>query len=200
MKTFFRITGGMICLMAAVFCIVYGHELEPGDGDRLWIQVIAGVCLACSFFCLLGDRETANIKKILKNMAERIILSISALFGMSRGKSFGNTKFIGEYSDTFYKVRKNENRKEPQKRYRDMDNKERIRFFYGKMIKKQIYKGYSFRYSATVNEIGEDLINKKRISEKSSIIFQFYNEARYNTRADITDENVERMKKITKKP
>ena len=81
-----------------------------------------------------------------------------------------------------------------------MDNKERIRFFYGKMIKKQIYKGYSFRYSATVNEIGEDLINKKRISEKSSIIFQFYNEARYNTRADITDENVERMKKITKKP
>lgn len=198
----------LLFLTAAAVITGISAGLEQDDSTRLWYQILAAVCLAAALVCAFGEEGTKGLKKAVaackeffQSFAGKIIQAIASIFGMRLGRGYQGASFIRDYRDTSYKVKKeNVLRKKAQKRYRDMDNRERVRYFYGKLVNKQIKKGFSFQYSYTANEVGKKLMESEKISHASEILFVKYNEARYNAGANITEEDVEKVKKVWKNP
>lgn len=182
--------------------------MEKSDEDRIWYQFLTGICLAGAIFCATGESGEHRFKKLAEagkafwgHLKASIMKILEGVFGSRIGKEFKSTAFIRDFQDESYRIRKKEKGiRTVRKRYKDMDNRERIRYFYRGLLKKQWKKGFSFSFSNTANEIGRKMEEEKRISEKGRIFFHQYNEARYNMDADITSEEVEKIKRIYKNP
>lgn len=207
-KKCMKAAGCVIFLTAAIIFTVLCLELEPSDSLRQWYQILASICIAGALMCVFGEDGAKGLKKamqgfrgFLQGFAKKIAKAIASIFGGRLGKGYQGASLIKDYQDISFKVKKNTSiKKKNQKRYKDMNSSERIRYFYGKLINRQIKKGFSFRSSFTADEIGKRLIQDKKISRSSEVLFEKYNEARYNIQADITEEDVEKIKKIYKNP
>lgn len=207
-KNFIKVAASLLFLTSAAVIVTVSAGLEPEDSSRLWYQMLAAVCIAGALVCAFGEDGAKGLKKaaeacreFFQSFAEKVIQMISSIFGTRIGKGYKGASFIKDYKDTSCKIRKTSVRqKKTWKRYRDMNNRERIRYFYGKLVNKQIKKGFPFKYSLTASEVGRELIETGKISPASELLFEEYNEARYNIGADITDEDVEKIKKINKNP
>ena len=207
-KKYIKAAGCIFFLMAAIVFSVICSELEQSDSLRQWYQILASICIAGALMCAFGEDGAKGLKKAMQGVreffqsfAKKMAEAIASIFGRRLGKGYKGASFIKDYQDTSFKVKKNTlMKKKNQKRYKDMNSSERIRYFYGKLINKQIKKGFSFRSSFTADEIGKKLRQDKKISHSSEVLFEKYNEARYNIRADITEEDVEKIKKIYKNP
>lgn len=203
-----RIAAGIFFLAAAAFFVGVSGKMNLDDSQKLWYQMITSICLAVSILCILGDTGAKGIKKFVQvwkqfceSLAEKLVHILQSIFGFHTGKGYRGAGFINDYQDTSCKVEKNrKSRRKPWKRYKDMDNRERIRYFYGKLVTRQIKKGYPFRASSTASEIGKDLYRRGNVSANCGELFDEYNEARYHVCAEITDEEVEKIKKICKNP
>lgn len=206
-KTYIKIGVCILFLAAAIIFAAASMEFEPSDSMRHWYQILAAVCIAGALMCVFGEDGAKGLQKAVRGFrnffqgfAKKVAKAIASMFGIRSGKGYKGATFIRDYQDTFTKVKKTSALKKPQKRYKDMNDSERIRYFYGKLVNKQIKKGFPFRCSFTANEIGKRLIEDKKISPSSQVLFQTYNEARYDIKADITTEDVEKIKKIYKNP
>lgn len=205
---FIRIAAGIFFLAVAAVIEGMSGKLKLDDSQKLWYQMIASVCIAGCILCIFGDSGAKGVKKIVQawkqffeSLAEKLVHILESIFGVRMGKGYKGTGFINDYQDTSCKVEKNrKSRRKSWKRYKDMDNRERIRYFYGKLVNKQIRKGYPFRYSSTASEIGKDLYQRGSVSANCGELFDEYNEARYHVCAEITDEEVEKIKTIYKNP
>lgn len=206
-KTYIKIAVCIFFLAAAIIFTIISMEYESSDSTRQWYQMFAAVCIAGALICVFGEDGAKGLKKAAQNFrsffqgfAKKIVQKFASMFGMRSGKGYKGTGFITDYQDTSIKIKKNTVQKKNQKRYKDMNNAERIRYFYVKLLHRQIKKGFLFRCSFTADEIEKQLLEDKKISSCSHGLFQIYNEARYNIKADITSEDVEKIKKIYKNP
>ena len=142
----------------------------------------------------------ATIKEFVEKFVGKVVKKIAELLGLTGGRGYGDKRFLQDYKDVSIKIGKTPSKKKKfAKKYKDMDNRERIRFFYSRMMNRQIKKGYKFKPSRTASEHGEILLKYEKISQEGEFLFDSYNVARYNERGIITDENVENVKKICKK-
>jgi len=206
-KTYIKIAVCILFLAAAVIFTAVSMEAEPSGNIRQWYQILAAICIAGALMCAFGEDGAMGLKKVMRgfrdffwSFAKKAAKAMASMFGIHSGKKYKGANLITDYQDTSIKVKKSMAKKKPQKPYRDMDNSERIRYFYRKLVSKQIKKGFLFRCSFTADEIGNQLIEGKKISPSSQAFFQVYDEARYNRKADITAEDVEKIKKIYKNP
>lgn len=204
-KTYIKIAVCIFFFAAAVIFTIISMEYKPSDNTRQWYQIFAAICIASALVCVFGEDGAKGLKKAAQNFrsffqgfAKKIAQKIASMFGIRFGKGYKGAGLITDYQDISIKVKRKAGRKKPQKHYKDMNNCERIRYFYGKLVNRQIKKGFLFRSSFTADEIENQLIKNKKISSSSHILFHTYNEARYDIKADITSEDVEKIKKIYK--
>ena len=204
-KTYIKIVICILFLAAAVIFTIVSMEYEPSDSTRQCYQILGAICIAGALMCVFGEDGAKGLKKAAQNFrsffqgfAKKIAHKIASMFGIHSGKGYKGTGLITDYQDISIKVKRNAAQKKPQKRYKDMNNSERIRYFYGKLVNRQIKKGFLFRCSFTADEIENRLMEDKKISSSSHILFQTYNEERYDIKADIISEDVEKIKKIYK--
>ena len=165
------------------------------------------VCLAISLILMFGEEGTEKVKKLarrwknlVENIRQKVVRIFSSLF--NRGIGGKSTGFIKGYRETSVKVAKNRRNAGYRygRPYKEMNPAERIRYYYGKFIMKQMRKGYAFLQTDTAWETGEKLKQQGRITETAGELFAVYNEARYNIQAEITTEDVEKAKKIYRNP
>lgn len=206
-KTYIKIAACILFLAAAVIFTTVSMEFEPSDSTRQRYQMFAAICIAGALMCVFGEDGAKGLKKaaqgirgFFQGFAKKVAGVLASMFGMRSGKGYKGAGLIRDYQDTSVKIKRGAAQKKPQKRYKDMNNAERIRYFYGKLINKQIKRGFCFRSSDTADEIKKQLIENRKIASSSKVLFQKYNRARYDTKADITEDDVEKIKKIYKNP
>lgn len=201
------VIGAAVFLLAAFVCMYLMTKAVPGSDEQFWLQVIAVLCLALSGVCIASDNRGKKLKEFfekvreaIQEFVEKLVTKLANLLGLTGGRGYGDKRFLQEYTDVSVKVGKNPSKKKKfSKKYKDMNNRERIRFFYSKLMNRQIKKGYRFKSSRTASEHGEILLKYEKISQEGQQLFDSYNVARYDTRGIITEENVEKVKKICKK-
>mgnify|MGYP001164457538 FL=1 len=197
----------VLFLILAILTEVLAVYFELRDTGRLVAQMGTAVCLAISLILMFGEEGTEKVKKLarrwknlVENIRQKVVRIFSSLF--NRGIGGKSTGFIKGYRETSVKVAKNRRNAGYRygRPYKEMNPAERIRYYYGKFIMKQMRKGYAFLQTDTAWETGEKLKQQGRITETAGELFAVYNEARYNIQAEITTEDVEKAKKIYRNP
>lgn len=197
----------VLFLILAILTDVLAVYFELRDTGRLVAQMGVAVCLAISLILMFGEEGTEKVRKLarrwksfVEDIQQKVFRLLSSIF--KRGTGGKNTGFIRGYRETSVKVAKNRRNAGygHGRAYKDLNPAERIRYYYEKFIIKQRKKGYAFRQTDTAWETGEKLKQQGRISQAAVDLFSGYNEARYNIRAEITSEDVEKVKKIYRNP
>lgn len=197
----------VLFLILAILTEVLAVYFELRDTGRLVAQMGVAVCLAISLILMFGEEGTEKVKKLarrwksfVEDIRQKVFRLLSSIF--KRGTGGKSTGFIKGYRETSVKVAKNRRNAGYRygRAYKDLNPAERIRYYYGKFIMKQMRKGYAFRQTDTAWETGEKLKQQGRITETAGELFAVYNEARYNIQAEITTEDVEKAKKIYRNP
>lgn len=197
----------VLFLILAILTDVLAVYFELRDTGRLVAQMGVAVCLAISLILMFGEEGTKKVKKLahrwknlVENIRQKVVRIFSSLF--NRGIGEKSTGFIKGYRETSVKVAKNRRNAGYRygRPYKELNPAERIRYYYGKFIMKQMRKGYAFLQTDTAWETGEKLKQQGRITETAGELFAVYNEARYNIQAEITTEDVEKAKKIYRNP
>lgn len=197
----------VLFLILAILTEVLAVYFELRDTGRLVAQMGVAVCLAISLILMFGEEGTEKVKKLarrwkcfVEDIRQKVFRLLSSIF--KRGTGGKNTGFIKGYRETSVKVAKNRRNAGYRygRPYKELNPAERIRYYYGKFIMKQMRKGYAFLQTDTAWETGEKLKQQGRITETAGELFAVYNEARYNIQAEITTEDVEKAKKIYRNP
>lgn len=197
----------VLFLLLAILTEVLAVYFELRGTGRLVAQMGVAVCLAISLILMFGEEGTEKVKKLarrwkcfVEDIRQKVFRLLSSIF--KRGTGGKNTGFIKGYRETSVKVAKNRRNAGYRygRAYKDLKPAERIRYYYEKFIIKQRKKGYAFRQTDTAWETGEKLKQQGRISAAAGELFETYHEARYNIRAEITSEDVEKVKKIYRNP
>ncbi len=197
----------VLFLILAILTDVLAVYFELRDTGRLVAQMGVAVCLAISLILMFGEEGTEKVKKLahrwknlVENIRQKVVRIFSTLF--NRGIGGKSTGFIKGYRETSVKVAKNRRNAGYRygRPYKELNPAERIRYYYGKFIMKQMRKGYAFLQTDTAWETGEKLKQQGRITETAGELFAVYNKARYNIQAEITTEDVEKAKKIYRNP
>lgn len=197
----------VLFLILAILTEVLAVYFELRDTGRLVAQMGTAVCLAISLILMFGEEGTEKVKKLarrwksfVEDIRQKVFRLLSSIF--KRGTGGKNTGFIKGYRETSVKVAKNRRNAGYRygRPYKELNPAERIRYYYGKFIMKQMRKGYAFLQTDTAWETGEKLKQQGRITETAGELFAVYNEARYNIQAEITTEDVEKAKKIYRNP
>ena len=176
--------------------------------NRFVEQMLSAVSIVCLLIGLdyilitpeLGKKITLVIEEILLFITKKVfyyIRKIISKFSFSNGKSFKGARMIKGYSDITEHINENGSvvkSKKRHKRYKNMDNIEKVRFLYEKKVTGAIKKGVPIEESMTPNEAGETMKTKKYMKKSEDILIGTYNVARYDDEAIITDEMVKRIK------
>ncbi len=197
-----RSLGIIFMLLSIVLAIMiqFGNLSEVKKEFIKVLTLISGILTLWFIFIPkegIKDILSLLIRKVLgfvKNVAEKI-------FGASAMKSHKFAHSIYGYSDTSVKITKDKKRKPrsfTHKRFSEMSNREKIRYFYGARMLKAIKKGFLFNNSETPNEIKERLIDEKYIENSEKELIDSYNLARYNDNFKVSEEMVLKMQKYVK--
>lgn len=171
------------------------------------LQALCGCSTAFSIVCVFDEKSSQRVRKFLKKtaaffeyFAKKALKALFSLLQMSSGRSFHGPGIITGYQDVRVRIeKKSTNKKRERKLYKDMDNRERIRYYYSRYVNRQIRKGYFFKSTLTPNEIKGELEEMKRLQNGQEEIFTCYNQARYDKKDEISQEKVEEIKKLFKK-
>lgn len=149
----------------------------------------------------IPDKLIKAIKKILGLAAGLIIdliakayelLSLTTSRGLQQIKGYKDERIKIEYTKEEYKS------KIRFKKWKKMDNRERIRYLYAKSIIRWIKAGFDFETYDTPKEIGVKLESQKRMKNEDQPLFDLYNQARYEQNSEIDDDMVNQMQGMTK--
>ncbi len=199
-----RALGGFFFFGIAITLTIESEKVKE-DKIRYFMWAAAGIAMGLGCVCLFAGEGENTLRKIvlffrdfMTGIGEKIGGFFSGLFRMtpSDGKSPG---MIGGYEDT--KIRLSaagRGKKKRRKKYRDMDNKERIRYIYYCLMRKKIKKGYRILLSETPSVTEKNLREEQMLGIGEDKIFSWYRQARYQDSCEITEETVTGLKKICK--
>jgi len=144
------------------------------------------------------------IKKVLGTIFEAlgvIVNRVRDMFGITATRR-GQIAHITDYKDETISVKDSENHAKKRyrhKKWRDMNNSEKIRYVYARRMIKNIKNGYGYDGSLTPAEHVETLIDTKRENESLRDLLGIYHIARYQTKLTVSDtETVEIKKRFMK--
>lgn len=154
------------------------------DRFHFFMEVFAGIVI-------LATKKTVGIFK-----------RIAAKLSLSGGRGYRGSNLAKGYYDYSEKIEKGKvaRVKRKRKRYKNMDNREKIRYLYDRKLTEAEKKGAAFTGDMTPLETEAVMLEKRYMSEKQHIIIAGYNEARYNDEAQIGDEMVDMVKKSLDNP
>lgn len=131
---------------------------------------------------------TRAVFKFIKKVMDKLSLS--------HGKSFKTVKMIKGYNDVTEKAGgdyADKKKKKKHKRYKYMDNVEKVRFLYEKRVTGAIKNGIEIEESMTPIEAGDIMAREKYMKDNNDILIETYNQARYDDKSVITDDMVKKI-------
>lgn len=199
-----------VCFEFIVGCILMIFYLL-GKPDTLQKDLCFAGCLIAFFLAVLNIINNEHMGKkvysVVKTVAGfvfdisigLVIKVFDALLNISSNSRGDRLVNITGYKDNVLKVRADKKKKRARfKNWKNMDNKERVRFLYYKTVTGAIKKGYRFKKWETPNETGEGMIKGRYVKPEKQLVVECYNETRYNDNAVVSHEIVEKLRGIKK--
>lgn len=180
----------VICILIAIHLIFFSPSVRKAL--RLGLEEVL-------------IRFTGKILDIAEKMMDVIANAIHKIIKKIRDKfSFGtNGSYKGKimakgYVDVKERVGVNEKKgtRRRRKKFKDMDNVEKVRFLYERKMVGAKKSGIKIEESMTPNEAGSMLVKYRHMKNEGMELIDKYNFARYDDEGVITDEMVERVKKL----
>ena len=183
----------------------WGVTILEGRYPRGFAMVAFLVCLVLfirSFKRLMSDRLQEAIERafgkllrVIFRPAAIVVGKIATWLGVGRWRGWGEDErtFLGR--DKEKKTKRQKRLKNDQKWADQEDNARRVRFLYIEYMIKRIRSGYLFRRQMTPEEIADEL----PLDEDERLLFDTYTTARYAAHADISDETVTVLSRVTAK-
>lgn len=212
----------IIGLCAAGFAVLFGVLSEYAN--YMLHYVCIGICIAFIITAINLIFLTPSIRKVILNVLEEMLLrftkrilniaekivtviaeairkiinKIKEKFSFGTNGAYKGRRMAKDYVDIKERVGVNarKNSKKRKKKYKDMDNIERIRFLYEKKVTGAIKSGVKVEESMTPNEAGGMMIEYRHMKSEGMELIDKYNFARYDDEVVITDEMVERVRKL----
>ncbi|MFG6325752.1 MAG: hypothetical protein K1W00_02770 [Lachnospiraceae bacterium] len=200
-----------LCMLLAIVCIPVGIYLffVPDYVVRMILHKLEGIVLFITRkiqenLKKLGNKITkiANkagraaraITKFIKNIVRRLMDKFS--FGTNG--IYKGARLAKGYVDVKEKAAAGKGKavRRKKKKYKYMDNVEKVRYHYEKKIAGAVRRGIRIEESMTPNEAGAMLVSEKYMKNESMELIDKYNFARYDEEAVVTDEMVERVKRL----
>ncbi len=180
------------------FCFLWAKK---GTFERKVFNIARPVCMFLTFWQTL-NLEDGTVFERCKKLALRLLMLvgnsigkvIDTFFNMTqatRGEG-GLTQILG-YEDEISRIGRTfgrKGRKPHYKRWKDMSNRERVRYLYYKGVSKHSKKNITFSYHKTAWEIYGELEQKQKLGAGDVKLFETYNDVRYQTQAEIGEEEV----------
>lgn len=171
----------------------------------LGFGVIVDFIMLERVYLLQNIFEKEKTKKSIKSFLERILLLVVNFARKILDKStvikHMKLRFAGQitgFNDEKISINHSraKRKKKKYKKYKEMNNIERVRYFYDKKTYSAKKKGVNIELNNTPNEAFEIMKKAKYIKEEGKMLISEYNNARYNDKAEISDEIVEKLRKI----
>ncbi len=161
------------------------------------ISVLVAVDLIFLSPLLIADKAKFLISSIRK-VIRKIVQKLKDKFSLNANGIYKGARIAKEYVDVKEKIPSFAKKaaKKRRKKYKDMDNIEKIRFLYEKKIAGAMKKGIKIEETMTPNETGNVLVAHKYMNNEGMELIDNYNIARYDDEAVMTDDVVERVKRL----
>ena len=200
-----------LCKMLAGVCIAAGMYLIliPEYVIKIILQELKSFMLYITrrileILKMITDKLTKIANKVGKavrvitNFIRKIVRRIKEKFSFGTNGIYKGARMAKGYVDVKEKVAagKGKTIRRKKKKYRDMDNVERVRFFYEKKVTGAMKRGIEVEESKTPNETGVMLVSCRYMKNESMELIEKYNFARYDDEAVVTDDMVERVKRL----
>lgn len=184
------ITGSFFFCMAVYLTLCY----------HVWYtQLVAGVCLAITLLLSAEGGLQKKVKKTLERFFSDFVEKIASFFSVRGFAGEKEEHIIRGYRDEIERTERNVAKKEAGKRYRDRDAREKVRYWYVRMLRREMKRGYSFAAFLTPGEICREWKEGKRITLSKEQLFSMYQSARYDETSEITETEAEIAKACFKK-
>lgn len=149
------------------------------------------------FINLIADKAKFLISSI-REAIRKIVQKLKDKFSLNANGIYKGARIAKEYVDVKEKIPSFTKKasKKRRKKYKDMDNIEKIRFLYEKKITGAMKKGIKIEENMTPGEAGNMLVARKYMNNEGMELIDNYNIARYDDEAVMTDDVVERVKRL----
>lgn len=203
LKDFFnrRRKSGLLTFGAAIIFAVFAMVTNYGVSYVCKAFCIISVLIAVDLIFLpplqIADKAKFLISSI-REVIRKIVQKLKDKFSLNANGIYKGARIAKEYVDVKEKIPSFEKKaaKKRRKKYKDMDNIEKIRFLYEKKITGAMKKGIKIEETMTPNETGNVLVAHKYMNNESMELIDKYNIARYDEEAVMTDDVVERVKRL----
>lgn len=197
-KIFLWLIVELICVSLLVFAVT--SLRKTAYGMPVAFVALIGILIGGKALGAYNGREISTaLKKVFERLlsaAVAIANKLRRLFDMgTNSRHRGN--IIRGYEDEISSVeeRKAGKRRKRYKKWRDMDNKERVRFIFAKRMSKRIREGFEYEFSATPYENTERLVASSREEKDIYELTDTYNRARYDEGYVPEDDRVSFLRK-----
>ena len=196
-----------------ILTIVYGILLAPcillaamlqntyTRGFAMVFFIVFVVLFVRSLKKLLTDRLQDAIDTWFENVMRWVFHPLALLFGkVAKWLGIGRWRGWCEDEKTFmWKEREKGGRRKrlrnDQKWADQTDNRHRVRYLFIEYMIKRIRTGFLYRRQMTPDEMAEEMV----LENAEKLLFDTYNLARYAKDAEISDEVVKTLSKVTAK-
>ncbi len=169
---------GLLLIPLVVFSVLFVRAVKRLFTDRVQEAI---------------ERALGKALRWLFRPAAVVASKLAGWLGIGRWRGWGEDErtFLGRAQDKA--VRRRRRLKNNQKWGDQQDNRSRVRFLYIEYMIKRIRAGYLFRRQLTPDEIADEL----PLDEDERLLFDTYTAARYAHSADIPDEVVDALSRVT---
>ena len=201
----------LVCKAIAIVCISVGLYIIfiPSYVSRIILEELKSIMFSITRKILsnlkrLTDKLTKVMSKvgsvfsIITKFIRNVIKKIKEKFSFGTNGAYKGPRMANGYVDVKEKaaIDKGKAVRRKKKKYKNMNNVERIRFFYERKVTGAMKSGIEVEESMTPNETGTMLVSHKYMKDESMELIDKYNFARYDDEAVVTDDMVERVKKL----
>lgn len=196
-----RRKAGLLAFGAAIIFAVFAMVTKYGVSYVCKAFCIISVLIAVDLIFLpplqIADKAKFLISSI-REVIRKIVQKLKDKFSLNANGIYKGARIAKEYVDVKEKIPSFEKKaaKKRRKKYKDMDNIEKIRFLYEKKITGAMKKGIKIEENMTPGEAGKMLVERKYMNNEGMELIDNYNIARYDDEAVMTDDVVERVKRL----
>ena len=175
-----RRVAGLLLIPMLIFAVLFVRALKRLMNDRVQQAI---------------ERALGKALRWFFHPAAVVATKLASWLGIGRWRGWGEDErtFLGRTKEK--ETRHRRRLRNDQKWADQTDNRARVRFLYIEYMIKRIRAGYLFRRQLTPDEIAGEL----PLEEEEKVLFDTYTQARYARQADISDETVETLARVTAK-
>ncbi len=189
-------------VVGCIFLVLYITEAQNSQNAGIYCTICVAMFFLTAITIIVNDwgvkvvKRAQKIVKFVFDMTIGLVFRLfDALLNMTHADRNGKLKIITGYVDKEFSVGREKRKKRANyKRYKLMDNREKVRYLYYKIVTKAVRKGFGFKESDTPYEVNGKLVNRKYLKNNDMKLGEIYNISRYDSEGEITDKMVEVMK------